>query len=113
MWCKARFNAVVSIALILTIMLPTIEPINRMGDLSVAKNCCESCVFLGPPAEASIEAPSQHKVQTDTQPKTTILRGFVIVRKSCIRLLLKKPIVKSESPRHSEMRSGDVSSLRI
>lgn len=45
--------------------------------------------------------------------KATTLRRFSIVRVKCLRLLRQKPIIKSESPRHSEMWTGDVSSMRI
>lgn len=45
--------------------------------------------------------------------KATTLRRFSIVRVKCLRLLRQKPIIKSESARRSEMRSGDVSTMRI
>lgn len=45
--------------------------------------------------------------------KATTLRRFSIIRVKCLRLLRQRPIIKSESPRRSEMWTGDVSSLRI
>lgn len=45
--------------------------------------------------------------------KATTLRRFSIIRVKCLRLLRQKPIIKSESFRRSEMRSGDVSTMRI
>lgn len=45
--------------------------------------------------------------------KATTLRRFSIVRVKCLRLFSRKPIIHSESPRHSEMWTGDVSSMRI
>lgn len=55
-------------------------------------------------------------------PKTTntpVSLTAIVLRRvpsSCVkilRILRQKPIIKSESPRHSEMWTGDVSSMRI
>ena len=45
--------------------------------------------------------------------KATTLRRFSIIRVKCLRLLRQRPIIKSEAARHSEMWTGDVSSMRI
>lgn len=42
-----------------------------------------------------------------------VLRRVAIFRVKILRILLQRPIIKSESPRHSEMWTGDVPTLRI
>ena len=45
--------------------------------------------------------------------KATTLRRFSVVRVKCLRLFSQRPISRSESARHSGLRSGDIATLRI
>ena len=98
------------ILLIFALALPMIHDLRMVED--------EACVvedgqYLDEPIEdVEWQAPPKTLSQTILL-KATTLRRFSIVRVKCLRLLRQKPIIKSESPRHSEMWTGDVSSMRI
>lgn len=101
----------IEILLIIVLLLPMIHDLQ-----SVEEPVCivaDGGQYLDEPTDgAEWQAPPKTLSQTILL-KATTLRRFSIVRVKCLRLLRQKPIIKSESFRRSEMRSGDVSTMRI
>ena len=102
----------IKILLIVTLLLPMIHDLQ-----SVAEPSCAVVADCGQYFDESSEG-----VEYQAPPKTlsltillkaTTLRRFSIVRVKCLRLFRQRPIIKSEAARHSEMWTGDVSSMRI
>lgn len=102
----------IEILLIITLLLPMIHDLNTIEEPSFAV-VAEGGQYLDEPTE-EVEWQAPPKTLSLTiLLKATTLRRFSIVRVKCLRLLRLKPIIKSEAVRHSEMWTGDVSSMRI
>lgn len=100
----------IELLLIITLLLPIFHDLQSVEDVCIVADggqylddYDEDLAYQAPPKTLSLTI----------LLKATTLRRFSIVRVKCLRLLRQKPIIKSESGRHSEMRSGDVSSMRI
>lgn len=102
----------IKILLIVTMLLPMIHDLQSVAESSCAVVADGGQYFDEPADEVEWKAPPK-TLSLSILLKATILRRFTIIRVKCLRLFRLKPIIKSESPRHSEMRSGDVSSMRI
>ena len=98
----------VSILLIVTMLLPLVDRVeviesqSREGGQYVVEDGNDDALL------ASILT-----IHIPILLKATTLRRFSIVRVKTLRLLRQRPIIHSESPRRSGMRSGDVPTLRI
>ena len=101
----------IEILLIIALMLPMIHDLKSAED-SVCIVADGGQYFDDPNEEVAFQAPPKTLSQT-ILIKATTLRRFSIVRVKCLRTLRQKSIIKSESFRRSEMRSGDVSTMRI
>jgi hypothetical protein len=100
----------IEILLIIVLLLPMIHDLQSVEDVCIV---ADGGQYLDEPTDgAEWQAPPKTLSQTILL-KATTLRRFSIVRVKCLRLLRQKPIIKSESGRRSEMRSGDVSTMRI
>ena len=100
----------IEILLVIVLMLPMIHDLHTVEDVCIV---ADGGQYLDEPIEdVEWQAPPKTLSQTILL-KATALRRFSIVRVKCLRLLRQTPIIKSESPRHSEMWTGDVSSMRI
>lgn len=101
----------IELLLIITLLLPMIHDLN-----TVEEPVCivaDGGQYLDEPTDgAEWQAPPKTLSQTILL-KATTLRRFSVIRVKCLRLMRKKPIIKSESARRSEMWTGDVSSMRI
>lgn len=97
--------------LIVALLLPMIHDLRTVED-SVCVVVDGGQYLDESTEEATCQAPPK-TLSLTILLKATTLRRFSIVRVKCLRLLRLKPIIKSESFRHSEMWTGDVSSLRI
>lgn len=102
----------IKILLIVTMLLPMIHDLQAVADPSCAVVADGGQYFDDPTEDAEYQAPPK-TLSLTILLKATTLRRFAIVRVKCLRLLRQKPIIHSESARHSEMRSGDVSTMRI
>lgn len=97
-----------SILLIVTMLLPLVDRVevfelqSREGGQYVVEEGNDDALLASIPT-----------IHIPILLKATTLRRYSVVRVKCLRLLRQKPIIHSESARHSEMRSGDVSSMRI
>lgn len=101
----------IEILLIITLLLPIFHDLQSV----------EESVYIVADGGQYLDEPIE-EVEWQAPPKTlsltillkaTTLRRLSIVRVKCLRLLRQKPIIHSESFRRSEMRSGDVSTMRI
>lgn len=98
----------ISILLIFTMLLPLVDRVeviesqSREGGQYVVEDGNDDALLASIPT-----------IHTPILLKATTLRRFSVVRVKCLRLLRQKPIIHSESARHSELRSGDVSTMRI
>lgn len=102
----------IKILLIVTMLLPMIHDLNTIEEPSLVV-VAEGGQYLDEPMdEVEFQVPPK-TLSLNILLKGTTLRRFSVIRVKCLRLMRKKPIIKSESPRHSEMWTGDVSSMRI
>lgn len=100
----------IELLLIITLLLPIFHDLQSVEDVCIV---ADGGQYLDEPTDgAKWQAPPKTLSQTILL-KATTLRRFSIVRVNCLRLLRQKPIIKSEAARHSEMWTGDVSSMRI
>lgn len=100
----------IKILLIITLLLPMIHDLQSVEDVCIV---ADGGQYLDEPTDgAEWQAPPK-TLSLTILLKATTLRRFSIVRVKCLRLMRKKPIIKSESARRSEMWTGDVSSMRI
>ena len=100
----------IEILLIIVLLLPMIHDLQSVEVVCIV---ADGGRYLDDYDEdVAYQAPPKTLSQTILL-KATTLRRFSIVRVKCLRLLRQKPIIKSESFRRSEMRSGDVSTMRI
>lgn len=102
----------IKILLIVTLLLPMIHDLQAVAE--------PSCAVVADGGQCLDESSSG--VEYQAPPKTlslsillkaTTLRRFTVIRVKCLRLFRQRPIIHSEAARHSEMRSGDVSTMRI
>ena len=101
----------IEILLIIVLLLPMIHDLQSVEESVYI--VADGGQYLDEPIEeVEWQAPPKTLSQTILL-KATTLRRFSIVRVKCLRLLRQKPIIHSESFRRSEMRSGDVSTMRI
>lgn len=101
----------IEILLIITLLLPIFHDLQSVEESVYI--VADGGQYLDEPMDgAEWQAPPKTLFQTIFL-KATTLRRFSIVRVKCLRLLRQKPIIHSESFRRSEMRSGDVSTMRI
>lgn len=98
--------------LIITLLLPTIHDLNTIEGPSFAVVADGGQYLDEPMDEVEFQVPPK-TLSLTILLKATTLRRFSVIRVKCLRLLRQRPIIKSESPRHSEMWTGDVSSMRI
>lgn len=98
--------------LIITLLLPMIHDLNTIEEPSFAVVADGGQYVDEPTDDVEWQAPPK-PLSLTILLKATTLRRFSIVRVKCLRLLRQRPIIKSESPRRSEMWTGDVSSMRI
>lgn len=101
----------IEILLIIALLLPMAHDLKVCGEPAVVVADDGWC--FGAEEEGELFSPILTTLSLTILLKATTLRRFSIVRVKCLRLLRQRLIVKSESARHSEMRSGDVSSMRI
>lgn len=101
----------IELLLIITLLLPIFHDLQSV----------EESVYIVADGGQYLDEPIE-EVEWQAPPKTlsltillkaTTLRRFSVMRVKCLRLLRQKPIIHSESFRRSEMRSGDVSTMRI
>lgn len=102
----------IKILLIVTMLLPMIHDLQAVAEPSCAVVADGWQYFDDPTDEVEWQAPPK-TLSLSILLKATTLRRFTIIRVQCLRLFRLKPIIKSESPRRSEMWTGDVSSMRI
>lgn len=98
----------VSILLIVTMLFPLVD----LVEVSESKGRDGGQYVVEADKEDALVA-SIPTIHTPIFLRATTLRRFSVVRVKCLRLLRQKPIIHSESARHSELRSGDVSTMRI
>ncbi len=98
--------------LIITLLLPMIHDLNTIEEPSFAVVADGGQYVDEPTDDVEWQAPPK-TLSFTILLKATTLRRFSIIRVKCLRLMRKKPIIKSEAARHSEMWTGDVSSMRI
>ncbi len=98
--------------LIITLLLPMIHDLNTIEEPSFAV-VADGGQYLDEPIEDVAYQSPQKSLSLTILLKATILRRFTVIRIKCLRLFSLKPIIKSEAARHSEMWTGDVSSMRI
>lgn len=98
--------------LIITLLLPMIHDLNTIEEPSFAVVADGGQYLDDPTDDVEWQAPPK-TLSLTILLKATTLRRFAIIRVKCLRLLRQKPIIHSESFRRSEMRSGDVSTMRI
>lgn len=102
----------IKILLIVALLLPMIHDLRTVEDPVCV--VADGGQYLDEPSkEATYQAPPKTINNQTITLQATILRRFIILRVKCLRLFSRKPIIHSESPRHSEMWTGDVSSMRI
>lgn len=102
----------IEILLIITLLLPMFHDLNTIEEPSFAVVADGGQYLDEPMDEVEYQVPPK-TLSLTILLKATTLRRFSIIRVKCLRLMRKKPIIKSESPRRSEMWTGDVSSMRI
>ena len=98
--------------LIITLLLPMFHDLNTIEEPSAAVIVNGGQYLDEPMDEVAFQVPPK-TLSLTILLKATTLRRFSIIRVKCLRLMRKKPIIKSEAARHSEMWTGDVSSMRI
>lgn len=98
--------------LIITLLLPMIHDLNTIEEPSFAVVADGGQYVDEPTDDVEWQAPPK-TLSLTILLKATTLRRFSVIRVKCLRLMRKKPTIKSESPRRSEMWTGDVSSMRI
>ena len=102
----------IEILLIITLLLPMFHDLNTIEEPSFAVVADGGQYLDEPMDEVEYQVPPK-TLSLTILLKATTLRRFSIIQVKCLRLMRKKPIIKSESPRRSEMWTGDVSSMRI
>lgn len=102
----------VKILLIITLLLPMFHDLNTIEEPSFAVVADGGQYLDEPTDDVEWQAPPK-TLSLTILLKATTLRRFSVIRVKCLRLMRKKPTIKSESLRHSEMWTGDVSSMRI
>lgn len=102
----------IEILLIITLLLPMFHDLNTIEEPSFAVVTDGGQYLDEPIEEVEWQAPPK-TLSLTILLKATTLRRFSIIRVKCLRLLRQRPIIKSEAARHSEMWTGDVSSMRI
>lgn len=98
----------IEILLILALLIPSVE-----SSAEVAPPPTSGVhISTAPADEATVKQspPVAQQIQTLIATK---IRRTPPVRVKVLRLFCTKPSIHSEAARHSEMRSGDVSSMRI
>lgn len=101
----------IELLLIITLLLPIFHDLQSVEESVYI--VADGGQYLDEPTDgAEWQAPPK-TLSLTILLKATTLRRFSIVRVKCLRLLRQKPIIHSESARHSEMWTGDVSSMRI
>ena len=101
----------IELLLIITLLLPIFHDLQSVEESVYI--VADGGQYLDEPIEeVTYQAPPK-TLSLTILLKATTLRRFSIVRVKCLRLLRQKPIIHSESFRRSEMRSGDVSTMRI
>ena len=101
----------IELLLILALLLPMVHDLH-MAECPIAVTADGGQLLDNEEADDVVRtAPTQ--LFTSILLKATTLRRFLIVRVKMLRLLRQKPIIHSESARHSQLRSGDVSTMRI
>lgn len=98
--------------LIITLLLPMIHDLNTIEEPSFAVVADGGQYVDEPTDDVEWQAPPK-TLSLTILLKATTLRRFSVIRVKCLRLLRQRPIIKSEAARHSEMWTGDVSSMRI
>lgn len=101
----------IEILLIIALLLPMAHDLKVCGEPAVVVADDGWCFDAEEDGEQF--APILTTLSLTILLKATTLRRFSVVRVKCLRLLRQRPVIKSESARRSEMRSGDVSSMRI
>lgn len=101
----------IEILLIIALLLPMAHDLKVCGEPAVVVADDGWC--FGAEEEGELFSPILTTLSLTILLKATTLRRFSVVRVKCLRLLRQRPVIKSESARRSEMRSGDVSSMRI
>ena len=102
----------IKILLIVTMLLPMIHDLQSVAEPSCAVVADGGQYFDEPADEVEWQAPPK-TLSLSILIKATILRRFTVIRVKCLRLFRQRPIIHSEAARHSEMWTGDVSSMRI
>lgn len=101
----------IELLLILALLLPMVHDLH-MAECPIAVTADGGQLLDNEEADDVVRtAPTQLSISILL--KATTLRRFSIVRVKTLRLLRQRPIIHSESPRRSGMRSGDVPTLRI
>lgn len=101
----------IEIMLLVAMMLPMVHDLNTIEEANIVSVGHQH--YLDGAEDAAEFTAALKPLSLTILFKALTLRRFSIIRVKCLRLLRQRPIIKSESARHSEMRSGDVSSMRI
>lgn len=101
----------IEILLIIALLLPMAHDLKVCGEPAVVVADDGWCFDAEEDGEQF--APILTPLSLTILLKATILRRFSVVRVKCLRLFSQRPIIHSESARHSGLRSGDIATLRI
>ena len=101
----------IEIMLLVAMMLPMVHDLNTIEEANIVSAGHQH--YLDGAEDGAEFTAALKPLSLTILLKALTLRRFSIIRVKCLRLLRQRPIIKSESARHSEMRSGDVSSMRI
>lgn len=100
---------IVEILLILTLLYPSVESFA----VEVQPQLCDAYFDEDPTDEAPTVKQSPPAAQQSFTLTATKIRRTPPVRVKVLRLFHTKPSIRSEADRRSELRSGDVSTMRI
>lgn len=99
---------IVAILLTLALLLPSIE---RVNDTLLPWGM--ACIDEAPADTSATVKQSPPAAQQSITLTATKIRRTPPIRVKVLRLFRVKPSIHSEAARHSELRSGDTSAMRI
>lgn len=99
---------IVAILLTLALLLPSVE---RANDTLLP--CGMACIDKTTSDNSAVVKQTPPAAQQSISLTATKIRRTPPVRVKVLRLFCTKPSIHSEAARHSELRSGDVSTMRI
>lgn len=99
---------IVAILLTLALLLPSIERIN-----DTLLPCGTACIDEASADTSVAVKQTPPAAQQSITLTATKIRRTPPIRVKVLRLFCTKPSIRSEAARHSELRSGDTSAMRI